>query len=58
MSHPIISADGLPAVPSGRPSAAGGFGPQAGTKKGQDLPYGGRHRPLKLLAVLPDQVLR
>jgi hypothetical protein len=47
LAHPINSADGFPAVPSGRPSVAGGFGPQAGTKKGRDLPYGGRHRPLK-----------
>jgi hypothetical protein len=35
LAHPINSADGFPAVPSGRPSVAGGFGPQAGTKKGR-----------------------
>jgi hypothetical protein len=56
LADPIISADGFPAGPSGRPSVAGGFGPQAGTKKDRALPYGGRYRPLKLLAVLPDQL--
>jgi hypothetical protein len=51
---PTIATDGLLALTSERPKSSQWL-PASRPKKGRGLQYGGRHRPVNLLALLPDQ---